>query len=168
MTPMRGNMCSKQLFDIVIGNPPYIQMQKLPSSYKKALQARHYYVHTGTGDIYCLFYEQGINMLKQGGHLCYITSSAWLRASYGEKLRGFFSKHNPKIVIDLGAGVFEGATVNSCILLIQNSENMNLLRGLKYDKPLNSKEGDIGAIMKEAVYELYGLTKEEIEITEGI
>ena len=92
-------------YDIVIGNPPYIQIQKLSASYKKALKNRHYYVHTGTGDIYCLFYEQGINMLKQGGHLCYITSSAWLRASYGEKLRGFFSKHNPNLVIDMGAGV---------------------------------------------------------------
>ncbi len=37
------------------------------------------------GDIYCLFYERGYQLLKPNGHLCYITSNKWMRAGYGEK-----------------------------------------------------------------------------------
>ena len=46
------------------------------------------------GDIYCLFYEQGLNLLSSGGHLCYITSNKWMRTKYGELLRTHFSKYN--------------------------------------------------------------------------
>ena len=55
-----------------------------------------------TGDIYALFYEQGINVLKDVGHLTYITSNKWMRAGYGDVLRGFFVKLNPKILLDFG------------------------------------------------------------------
>ncbi|MCX7640606.1 MAG: hypothetical protein N2Z23_09240 [Pyrinomonadaceae bacterium] len=44
-----------------------------------------------------------------------------MRAGYGEKLRLFFTKYNPKILIDLGPGIYESATVDTNILLIQKS-----------------------------------------------
>lgn len=46
-----------------------------------------------------------------------------MRAGYGEKLRGFFVKNNPLKLLDLGGNVFESATVDSNILLIQNAPN---------------------------------------------
>jgi type II restriction/modification system DNA methylase subunit YeeA len=57
-----------------------------------------------------------------------------MRAGYGEKLRKFFSKYNPKILIDLGPGVFESATVDTNILLIQKSENKNSLKAITLQK----------------------------------
>ena len=50
-----------------------------------------------------------------------ITSNKWMRANYGKSLRKFLSNLNPKILIDLGPGVFSTATVDTNILLIQNS-----------------------------------------------
>ena len=44
-----------------------------------------------TGDIYCLFYEKGLNLLKDNGILTYITSNKWMRAGYGKNLRRFLS-----------------------------------------------------------------------------
>ncbi|BDQ02294.1 N-6 DNA methylase [Ignavibacterium sp.] len=113
-------------FDIVIGNPPYIQLQKAISDKSKFKYAdlykdQNYKTFERTGDIYCLFYEKGINLLRKFGHLCYITSNKWMRAGYGETLREFFTKHNPKVLIDLGPGIFESATVDTNILLIQKS-----------------------------------------------
>ena len=108
-------------FDIFIGNPPYIQLQddhgKLGELYKPC----GFETFTKTGDIYCLFYERGWQMLSQGGHLCYITSNKWMRAGYGEATRRFFAeKTNPKLLIDFaGEKIFESATVDTNILLFQ-------------------------------------------------
>ena len=71
------------------------------------------------GDIYCLFYEKGIDLLVNNGILCYITSNKWMRAGYGEKIRDFFvSNSNPIKLIDLGPNVFECATVDTNILFL--------------------------------------------------
>ncbi|GIV30469.1 MAG: hypothetical protein KatS3mg028_1535 [Bacteroidia bacterium] len=112
-------------FDIVIGNPPYIQLQKEGGKLAQELQNQHYQTFERTGDIYTLFYEKGIQLLKPGGHLTYITSNKWMRAGYGEKTRAFFATYNPIKLIDLGGGIFESATVDTNILIIQKAPNQN-------------------------------------------
>ena len=108
-------------FDIVIANPPYIQLQKDGGKLAKLYQSQRFETFARTGDIYCLFYEKGLQILKQGGHLCFITSNKWMRAGYGEKLRNFLTRFNPKLLIDLGPGIFANATVDTNIMLIQKS-----------------------------------------------
>lgn len=88
----------QQGFDVVIGNPPYVQIQKFAAADKQAWQAQHYSSYAATGDIYCLFYERGVRLLKDGGQLSYITSNKWMRAGYGEKLRGFLAKDRKSVV----------------------------------------------------------------------
>lgn len=112
-------------FDIVIGNPPYIQLQLNGGELGKMYEDSGFQSFTSTGDIYCLFYERGHQLLKAGGHLCYITSNKWMRAAYGEKLRTFLaSKTNPLLLIDFaGVKVFESATVDTNILLFEKAKN---------------------------------------------
>ena len=112
-------------FDIVIGNPPYIQLQKDGGAFAKLYQDCDYETFARTGDMYCLFYERGWQLLKQSGHLCYITSNKWMRAGYGEKTREFFAKKtNPMLLIDFaGVKIFESATVDTNILLFEKGEN---------------------------------------------
>ncbi|MFN4298776.1 MAG: Eco57I restriction-modification methylase domain-containing protein [Thermaurantimonas sp.] len=112
----------KEGFDVVIGNPPYIQLQKDGGKLAKLYEKQNFQTFVRTGDIYTLFYEKGLQLLKPQGVLCYITSNKWMRAGYGEKLRVFFTQYNPLLLIDLGPGVFESATVDTNILLIQNSK----------------------------------------------
>ena len=114
-------------FDIVIGNPPYIQLQKDSGKLANKYENHNYSTFTKMGDIYCLFYEKGFNFLKSNGHLCFITSNKWMRAGYGDKLREFFAtKTNPKLLIDFaGVKVFESATVDTNILLFSKSQNEN-------------------------------------------
>lgn len=66
-------------FDIVIGNPPYIQLQNDGGKLAKLYADCNYKTYARTGDIYCLFYERGYQLLKPNGHLCYITSNKWMR-----------------------------------------------------------------------------------------
>ena len=112
-------------FDIVIGNPPYIQLQGNGGSLAKLYEGCKFESFTRTGDIYCLFYEQGWRMLKSGGHLCYITSNKWMRAGYGKDLRQFLAKKtNPKLLLDFGGiQVFDSATVDTNILLFSKDDN---------------------------------------------
>ena len=112
-------------FDIVIGNPPYIQLQNDEGKLAKLYENRDFSTFARTGDIYCLFYEQGYNLLRKGGHLCYITSNKWMRAGYGEKTRRFFSKEtNPMLLIDFaGVKIFENATVDTNIILFSKAAN---------------------------------------------
>ena len=114
-------------FDIVIGNPPYIQLQNNGGELAKLYENCNYSTFARTGDIYCLFYERGWQLLKKEGHLCYITSNKWMRAGYGEKTREFFAnKTNPMLLIDFaGVKIFESATVDTNILLFSKSNNLH-------------------------------------------
>ena len=114
-----------QGFDIVIGNPPYIQLQNNGGALAEKYSACGYGTFDRTGDIYCLFYERGVQMLKPRGHLCFITSNKWMRAGYGERTRRFFAERTDPIkLIDFaGVGVFESATVDVNILLLAKDKN---------------------------------------------
>ncbi|MFC2455108.1 MAG: Eco57I restriction-modification methylase domain-containing protein, partial [Segatella salivae] len=114
-------------FDIVIGNPPYIQLQNNSGELAKLYEDCGYSTFARTGDIYCLFYERGWQLLKEGGYLCYITSNKWMRAGYGDKIRSFFAnKTNPMLLIDFaGVKIFESATVDTNILLFSKSDNLH-------------------------------------------
>jgi Methylase of polypeptide chain release factors len=116
-------MFGTQKFDIIIANPPYIHLEHIKelSAFYKTLK---YSTYEARGDIYALFYEKGVQMLKENGFLCYITSNKWMRAAYGKSLRSFFANTtNPIQLIDFaGQQIFE-ATVDTNILLLSRSEN---------------------------------------------
>ena len=111
-------------FDCVIGNPPYIQLQKMGAD-ADALQKMNYETFERTGDIYCLFYEMGMKLLKPGAQLSFITSNKWMRAGYGKSLREHLSsKYNPTLLIDIANNkIFDSATVLVNILSLEKCNN---------------------------------------------
>jgi hypothetical protein len=75
-------------FDVIIGNPPYIRIHRLEEK-KKKLFNQLFRVSSGQYDIYVLFFERSIALLRNGGVLGYITSSKYTTAAYGKKLREY-------------------------------------------------------------------------------
>jgi hypothetical protein len=128
-------------FEVIIGNPPYIQLQKMGAD-ADVLQKCGYKTFTRTGDIYCLFYEQAQRLLKPGYFFGYITSNKWMRANYGEATRKFFLEYtNPLLLIDFGGfQVFESATVDANILIGQNAPYGGSTETCLLDKSLGSLE----------------------------
>ncbi|MDI5951277.1 DUF7149 domain-containing protein, partial [Flavobacterium yafengii] len=105
-------------FDVIIGNPPYVQLQKMGQD-SVSLEKMNFETYARTGDIYSLFYELGFNILCKNGLLTFITSNKWMRAAYGESLRNYFvEKTNPILLIDFGGvQVFDSATVDTNIFM---------------------------------------------------
>lgn len=112
-------------FDVVIGNPPYVQIQSM-GEMANFLKDQKFTTFERTGDLYCLFYELGNIILKDKGLLGFITSNKWMRAKYGKSLRDYLlEKTQPLEIIDLGSGIFESATVDSNILIFQKTNKNN-------------------------------------------
>ncbi|MXW79393.1 MAG: hypothetical protein F4Z57_10515, partial [Gemmatimonadetes bacterium] len=112
-------------FDVVIGNPPYIQLQKNGGELGKLYKDTGYETFARTGDIYQLFYERGCRLLRAPqGLLAYITSNSWLKAEYGKALRRYLSeRHTPLRLLEMGKDVFENAIVDTNILIVRHCHN---------------------------------------------
>jgi adenine-specific DNA-methyltransferase len=119
-------------FDLIIGNPPYIQLQSIGKE-SDTLEKINYKTYSRTGDIYSLFYEKGNELLKNNGILSYITSNKWMRANYGEPTRKYIVENtNPLILIDFGMNlVFDNATVLSNILIFSKGRNFKCLKAVR-------------------------------------
>ena len=110
-------------FDIVIGNPPYIQLQGMAKGLKEMYQNAGYESFKSTGDIYQLFYEKCLGLLSDDGVASLITSNKWMRAGYGASTREYFYKNADVFrIIDLGAGRFESATVDVNIIFYSKTK----------------------------------------------
>ncbi|MEO7049392.1 MAG: Eco57I restriction-modification methylase domain-containing protein, partial [Ferruginibacter sp.] len=128
-------------FDAIIGNPPYIQLQKMGAG-ADVLETANYKTFARTGDVYCLFYELAIRLLKQGYFFGFITSNKWMRANYGESTRKFFIENtNPQLLIDFGGyQVFDSATVDTNIMISQKANYEGKTKTCLIDKSLGSLE----------------------------
>jgi len=113
-------------FDIVIGNPPYIDHKHLKQISPLLM---NYKTYNGKNDLFVYFYEKGLNLTKKDAVLCFITSNKWIRSEYGRNIRNYFlKKANPLILIDFGINRVFDATVDCNIILIQNSKNNNTFK----------------------------------------
>lgn len=127
-------------FDVVIGNPPYIQLQSIKQK-SLIFKSLNYTSYSKSGDIYCLFYEKGISLLKNNGILTYITSNKWMRAGYGKKMREYFLKEtNIYQLIDFGdSPIFENATTYTNIYIGCKLKNEDYNRTRVWDLSFNAK-----------------------------
>jgi adenine-specific DNA-methyltransferase len=103
-------------FDAVIGNPPYVQIQKMEFDFD-SIKSK-YQTFEKMGDIYALFYEKGLEILTSKGVLSFITSNKWLRANYGQSLRQFLcsNTHCHQLIDFNYFQVFPEASVDTNIL----------------------------------------------------
>ncbi len=78
-----------ELFDLVIGNPPYFEM-KLDQEQKLRFQT----ILNGRPNIYSLFFRAGIDALKPGGTLAYVVPPSMNAGAYFKNLRKYLTSEN--------------------------------------------------------------------------
>ena len=106
-------------FDIVIGNPPYLRVQGIQQADPAAADyyKRNYVSATGSFDLYVVFMERGLQLIRDGGVLNYINPDKWVNASFGKGIRGLVaSQRFVHRLISFGAHqIFSACTYSSLL-----------------------------------------------------
>ena len=110
-------------FDAIIGNPPYVRQEYI-QPIKNFLAAKYPDVYSGTADLYVYFYGRGLELLRRGGLLSYVTANKWFRAGYGEGLRGHLAERaTVHEIVDFGhAPIFKGDDTFPAVMVIGKPE----------------------------------------------
>lgn len=77
---------TEERFDYIIGNPPYVPLTGL-SDVEREEYRRSYATATRRFDLYLLFFEQALSMLKPNGRLVFITPEKFLYVDTARPLR---------------------------------------------------------------------------------
>ena len=72
--------------DFVIGNPPYVRLEDIPSA-AATLYRERYGTMRGRADLYVAFFEAALHQLKENGTCAFICADRWMRNQYGSELR---------------------------------------------------------------------------------
>jgi hypothetical protein len=88
-------------FDAVIGNPPYLGGREWKEEGGRRYEyfVDNYAVAEYQFDIYALFWERGIRLLKRGGLIGFITPNTWLNNKGSTKLRSFILENTSAVSI---------------------------------------------------------------------
>lgn len=107
-------------FDIVIGNPPYVRIENVGKNEKDYFYSK-FESAAKRFDLYMLFIERGLGLLKNEGYFSYIVPNKFTKTASGEKIRNLISKnYDIKTFVDFGhLKVFENLTTYSSIITIR-------------------------------------------------
>jgi len=104
---------SLQLFDLVIGNPPYGRL-KLTLEQRQAF-ARSLYGHA---NLYGMFLDLALRWRKTDGLVAFVTPTSFLGGKYFSRLRSMLIAESPPLTIDIveaRSGVFEAVLQETCL-----------------------------------------------------
>ena len=107
-------------FDVVIGNPPYVQSHSILEK-EKAFFYSNYVTAEYQINTYALFIEKIFSLLKQEGLYAYIVPNYFLSTQNDRKLRNLIFIKNHALEVLNTFNVFESATVDTLILVGTNS-----------------------------------------------
>ena len=121
-------------FDVVIGNPPYVQLQtmgEMSARYEKC----GFETYNKSADIYCLFTERGYKLLKEGGYQSFIMPNKWMLVAYGKQLRAFMAKTGLRQILNFGdVQIFSDATTYCCIFVTSKREQTDTVKALSVNQ----------------------------------
>lgn len=123
-------------FDYVIGNPPYVRIQNLEKPRRNQIRNGNWRYFTGASDLYIIFFELALQLLKTRGELIFIAPSGWLRNEAGRAMRADIEKHYfIKRLYDFGDyQVFPGVTTYTAIVNIGKKASHRKTKAYKLNR----------------------------------
>lgn len=134
------------MFDIIIGNPPYVGHKSIDVDYSKKLRKYYPEVYVNKSDIYYCFFKIAIDYLKEGGVASLIVPRYFLESQSALLVRKFIEKNVEIIsIVDFrNSNVFlNGIGVSPCIITFKK----NISRLLEKD----NKENEVAVNKKEVL-----------------
>lgn len=126
-----GKIIDEGGFDVIIGNPPYIQIQKLKEFYPEECEFYQKTYETAKEknvDIYIPFIEKSLSLLKQNGVLGFICPNRFFNSEYGTKLRKYITNYNLYHLVNFRHYfVFEEADTYTCLLFLEKNKQQKQL-----------------------------------------
>ena len=119
-------------FDSVIGNPPYVRIQHLETERRMKIEQGNWNMMTGCADLYILFFEMGLKLLKSEGNLIFITPNSWMKTQSGKTLRKCLAEnHEINSIMDFANfQVFPNVTTYTAITNVtKNGKNKDEIIG---------------------------------------
>lgn len=112
-------------YDVVIGNPPYVKFQDMEDNTRDILTKNYATTSFGSFNLYFAFFEIGLNILKEGGMLGYITPNNYFTSLSGESLRTYFDNNKSVCrIVDFNATkVFNVQTYTAITFLTKQKNN---------------------------------------------
>jgi len=115
-------------FDVVIGNPPYLRVQGIKDSQEKQSRfyEKNYESAKGRYDLYILFIEQSLRLIKNLGKVCLILPHNFINANSGKSIRKMLVyNRNLSGILHFGSNlVFNDASTYTCILTLTNDSDV--------------------------------------------
>ncbi|MCJ0743465.1 Eco57I restriction-modification methylase domain-containing protein [Pedobacter montanisoli] len=131
----------KDGFDIVIGNPPYLRIQGIRDSNPKLADAltKIYKSASGSFDLYVVFVERALQIVKANGVVNFIMPTKWTNAAFGKGLRQILSDKNAanKIIYFGAYQVFDASTYTGIQFFKANSDELSYY---ELDRDLKSND----------------------------
>ncbi|MCD8292118.1 MAG: BREX-1 system adenine-specific DNA-methyltransferase PglX [Prevotella sp.] len=126
--------------DYVVGNPPYVRVHNLEDNYDDV--KRYHFAQNGMTDLYLVFFELGLRMLKNNGKLCYITPSSWLSSIAATNMRKYIMQERTlTALVDLGHfQAFENATTYTMISLFEKGHKNDEIAYYTYSEKKQKEE----------------------------
>lgn len=123
-------------FDVIIGNPPYVRNREL-DIHDKEFFNNQYQTASGQYDLYQLFFERSLKLLKPNGLLGFITSNKYAIADYGKKLREYILEYTKiSSILDVSnLQVFKEASTYPYVIILEKASNNSnhLIKGLRVE-----------------------------------
>lgn len=137
----KGEGVSDGGFDVVIGNPPYVDIKALPTDEVK----KYFKIFNTTENrinLYSIFIEKGMTLLNPNGRLIFINPNSMLINESYRKIRKFIVDGVEKI-IKLPDSIFEKAIVETIIIQIAKFTKNETIQGLYF---LNHEEVNLNQL----------------------
>ncbi|MDI6738501.1 MAG: N-6 DNA methylase [Nanoarchaeota archaeon] len=134
-------------FDVVIGNPPYVDIKQLEPSIVKYFFSKYSTVENRM-NLYAVFVEKSVHLLKEGGYFGFIIPNSILYNKSYQKLRALLlDKVTLRKIIRLPDNVFQNVKVETIILIYQKKREIT--KNLNCEVFIYSREVTINTINKE-------------------
>lgn len=138
-----------EAFDFVVGNPPYVRQELIPSDLLVEYRMRYKTLYD-RADLYVPFIEKSLNLLKDDGQMCFICSDRWMKNRYGGPLRALISSgYSLRYYVDMvGTDAFQSeVTAYPAITVIQ--------RGKSDEKPLLAHRPEVSSASLRQLHQLF-------------